>query len=63
MPIMQEIIELGLFQRTVLLTEEANKLKCCVNGEKQAHQDNPNHLEVVSSDEEEIEVPIMCYVP
>ena len=54
----QENSEIALVQRTVLLTEAMNKLKCCVNKEKHAHHSNPNHLEVVSSDEEEIDVPI-----
>ena len=55
----QENSEIALFQRTVLLTEAMNKFKCHVNKEKHAHHSKPNHLEVVSSDEEEIKVPIV----
>jgi len=57
-PSAQENIDIGLFQRTVLLTEEMNKLKCHINSEKQKRHDDLNDLEVVSSDEEEIEVPV-----
>src|SRR5882672_7388755 len=47
-----------LFQRTVLLTEAMNRLKRRVNEEKHACHLNQNHIEVVSSDEEELDVPI-----
>ena len=46
------------FQRMVLLMESTNALKCHVNVEKQAHRDNPAHLELVSSDEEELPLPV-----
>jgi len=55
----QENSEIALFQRTMLLAEAMNKLKHRVNQEKHTWCSNPNYLEVVSSNEEEIEVPIM----
>ena len=54
-----EILDMDLFQRMVLLTEAMNKLKQQVNKEKYMHYINPSHIEEVSSDKEEIEVPVM----
>jgi len=36
-----------------------NKLKQCINQDKEARNVNPNHLEEVSFDEEELKVPVM----
>src|SRR5882724_9550570 len=50
---------IDLFQRTILLTEAMKRLKSHVNAEKYAHCSNPAHLEDLSSDEEETEVPVL----
>jgi len=49
---------LDLFQHTILLTEGMNTLKCCLNAEKQSRHENPNHLDTISSVEEELQVPM-----
>jgi len=49
---------LDLFQQTVLLTEGMNVLKCHLNAEKQTRCETPAHLDPISSDEEELLVPI-----
>ena len=61
-PATPQIFEMDLFQRMVLLTEAMNKLKQCVNEEKAARDMNPSHLEEVSSDKEELEVPIASVI-
>jgi len=50
---------LDLFQRMVILTENMNTLKKHVNAKKCSRCENPVHLDPVSSDEEELHVPIV----
>ena len=47
-----------LFQCMVILTESMNSLKRCVNSENQSHRNDLAHLEPISSDEEELPVPV-----
>jgi len=51
--------DMDLFQCLVLPTESVNSLEYHVNIEKQTSHDNPAHIEEVSSDKEEIEIPVL----
>ena len=61
-PAVPQIFDTDLLQRMVLLTEAMNKLKCHVNEEKAARRMNSSYLEEVSSDEEELKVPIASVI-
>ena len=50
---------LDLFQQMVFLTENMNTLKKHVNTEKCSRHENLAHLDPVSSDKEELPVPII----
>ena len=50
--------EPNLFQLAIVLTENLNTLKCCVNAEKQARSMDPSNDEEVSTDEEEVDMPV-----
>jgi len=42
----------------LLLTENMSALKCHINIEKQSCNDDPAHMDTVSEDEEELEIPM-----
>src|SRR5882672_4376481 len=52
------LASLDLCQHTVILTEGMNALKRRINAEKQSRRENPGHLDPISSDEEEVQIPI-----
>ena len=57
-PVAGPDLQLSLFQKTVLLTEGVNALKRCLNVGKCSQRENPNNLDPVSSDKEELLVPV-----
>jgi len=47
-----------LFCLAIILAENLNTLKQHINAKKQARRDDPNHVEAVSEDEEDVDLPV-----